>query len=183
MPKKILTKEQITELLNLTIEIIQFIQEKRDATAHEIVEESIKNIQVPVRLSESIALGLLQESKITIEEETSPEDFKPGEGLGAFDIEYRKGDVKIDIEVKATGTSEFQRFRKHALDSDYTIWIDFHGLRNEGGLTKEIRFKCFKTKDVFTDVTDRTVEKTMTVKDLTAADKFNYTFTELNDYE
>lgn len=40
-----------------------------------------------------------------------------------YDIIYN-GNPRVNIEVKATGTNEFQRFRPHALTAHFVFWIN-----------------------------------------------------------
>lgn len=142
--KVFLSHKQLLELMDITINTLVYLENVRDENEDPVIKESIKNIQVPVRLSESIALRLLYDNHIKFEKYTA-DDYKYGAERGDFDIENDNGIKKLNIEVKATGSDIFQRFREHALKSDFTIWIDFYGLR-EKEISSNIRFFVLKTK-------------------------------------
>jgi len=143
-----LSKKQTKKLLEHVKNVISYINNIKEED--DMVKESIKNIQVPVRLSESMALNFLKEGKIKINNATDKNRFAFGEKRNSYDIEYTFKDKskKINIEVKATGTNEFQRFRKHAMKSDKTIWIDFYGLRKTDP-TSKYNIYIFETDKVF----------------------------------
>jgi hypothetical protein len=158
-----LNENQINTLLGFVRDIVNYINEFNIDDAD---LDCIKQIQIPSRLSENIALSLCENGFIDIGFEALKENFKFGVGVNDYDIEYDiEGEENIRIEVKATGTNIFQRFRQHALQSDYTIWIDFHGLRNEGGRNTDYSVYFFKTIDVFREFINRN-EKEMSVTKL-----------------
>ena len=157
MPKVLLDKNQINKLIVVTVEILNFIKSKKKEIDDNKISESLKNIQVPVRLSESIALNLILDNVIP---ELKDYTFLFGKKRGDYDIVGNSNKKYINIEVKATGADIFQRFRRHALNSDYTIWIDFFGFRKEK-IIKDYRIFFFKTEKVFGKIEKQTIERTM----------------------
>lgn len=154
--KKILLDDyQINKLLEHLVNVIQYIQEIKENETDPSIKDCIKQVQIPVRLSESIALKILREKTI-IEDFNILCNFNFGKGKGkkTFDIEYSDGSIKIDIEVKATGTNTFQRFLEHARQSNYIIWVDFWGLR-ESSVSKMYDVYLIKTRDIFETPTDK----------------------------
>jgi len=141
--KILLNEIQQSKLLEHTIEIIKFIKTINEKD--EAVKSCFKMVQVPVRLSESIALNILKKHQL-IEGCNDLSKFDFGKKRGSFDIEY--GTNSIKIEVKATGTSKFQRFRPNSLKSDYVMWIDFYGLR-ENTIDSKYSVFLFRTHEIF----------------------------------
>lgn len=160
-----LNEDQTNTLLGFVRDIVNYINE---FNIDDPDLDCIKQIQIPSRLSENIALNLCQNGNINIEIDTTPECFIFGVGRKDYDIEYDLEDEEdnIRIEVKATGTNTFQRFRKHALQSDYTIWIDFYGLRNEEEINTNYSVYFFRTIDVFREFMNRD-EKEMSIEKIT----------------
>jgi|GEM_PF-3084927 len=117
----ILTLDKIKDYYSKYCEVVSFIAEINISQPE---NQKIKNIQVPVSLSQSLAYHFLQEIPSSINlEEITVDLLKEGNNR-TFDLIYN-GERKVNIEVKATGTKKFQRFRKKALSADYVIWINF----------------------------------------------------------
>ena len=154
--KKILLNDfQINKLLEQVVNVIRYIKKIKENETDTAIKDCIKQVQIPVRLSESIALKILREKK-KIEGCNDPSkfDFGKGKGINHFDIEYSDELLKIDFEVKATGTNTFQRFREHAQKSNYIIWVDFWGLR-ESSISKMYNVYIINTRDIFEIPTDK----------------------------
>ena len=83
MPKVLLDKNQINKLIVVTVEILNFIKSKKKEIDDNKISESLKNIQVPVRLSESIALNLILDNVIP---ELKDYTFLFGKKRGDYDI-------------------------------------------------------------------------------------------------
>jgi hypothetical protein len=135
-------------------ELIDYINRIEDP--NQDVKDSIKNAQVPVRLSESMALNKLRDGSILILNANNHALFDYGNRRGGYDIEYPQYNRfrRINIEVKATGTKTFQRFRAHAMSSNVVIWIDFYGLRQHP-TTTDYRIYGFRTNRVFRNFLNR----------------------------
>lgn len=148
MPRILLTPEECGRLRVHTKNLIDYINNIHDLNPN--VTDSIKNIQVPMRLSESMALNQLRNGAILILNANNHALFNAGRRRGDYDIEYDRNNQanRIKIEIKATGTNTFQRFRSHAMTSDVTIWIDFYGLRIQP-TTLDYRIYVFRTIIVF----------------------------------
>jgi hypothetical protein len=146
--KVFLNKPEVQVLLLIIIEIIKLIKEKKEAINNKKISDPIKNPQIPGRLSESIALHLLYDGKIVINDLKNPKDVNYGCSKKSADLEVNTVKSDLKIEVKATGTSTFQRFRPNALLSKYIIWIDFCGLRPNKSkeLTSDFSYALFETK-------------------------------------
>ena len=118
----ILCKEDVLILFNRYKEIVHLINENNNGQSRNML---IKQIQIPVNLSHSIAyLYLLNNPGLLGINKIKSDLLKEGSHR-TYDLLYGINKV-IKIEVKASGTSNFQRFRKKAISSNLVIWLKFH---------------------------------------------------------
>ena len=118
----ILNKENTLNLYDRYRSVVQLIKEKNNGQCKNML---IKQIQIPVNLSHSIAyLYLLNNPGLLGIDKIKSELLKEGSHR-TYDLLYGIN-KEIKIEVKASGTSNFQRFRKKAISSNLVIWLKFH---------------------------------------------------------
>lgn len=103
------------------IQIINYISSINRGTP---VDERIKNIQIPVTLTHTLAYYFIIKNPSSIGINNFVQNDLMEGGFRGFALEYKS--PKINIEVKATGSNTFQRYRPKALLADYIIWINFH---------------------------------------------------------
>ena len=110
----ILDKENTLNLYDRYSSVVQIIKEKNNGQSKNMY---IKQIQIPVNLSHSIAyLYLLNNPGLLGIDKIKSELLKEGSHR-TYDLLYGIN-KEIKIEVKASGTSNFQRFRKKAISSN-----------------------------------------------------------------
>jgi hypothetical protein len=118
----ILDKENTLNLYDRYRFVVELIKEKNNGQCKNML---IKQIQIPVNLSHSIAyLYLLNNPGLLGIGKIKSELLKEGSHR-TYDLLYGIN-KEIKIEVKASGTSNFQRFRKKAISSNLVIWLKFH---------------------------------------------------------
>lgn len=118
----LLDKKSIYELYDRYISVVQLIREKNNGQSKNML---IKQIQIPVNLSHSIAfLHLLNNPDLIGLNNIQSELLKEGTHR-THDLLYGVNKT-TRIEVKATGTSNFQRFRQKAILSDLVIWLNIY---------------------------------------------------------
>jgi hypothetical protein len=116
-----LTQIEISDLFDRYRETVNFIENINQGYT---TNQRIKQVQFPSRLTESfIYYYLLQNPHLINQNQITPDDLEEGANE-SYDLIYRP--QNINIEVKGTGTSEFQRFRPQALTADFVFWINLN---------------------------------------------------------
>lgn len=114
---EILTKNEILSLTEIFEKVRDFITKlKKEYT----LAEHIQYPKTPTELSESLAVHLIKDKKISLNIEPLT---KISFGGSEADIIAKSGKNKYKIEVKAT-MRDFQYFGKKDISCDYLIWID-----------------------------------------------------------
>ncbi len=118
----ILNKESILNLYNRYIFVVHLIKENNNGHPENML---IKQIQIPVNLSHSIAyFHLLNNPNLVGTSQINSKLLYEGNHR-TYDLMYGIN-KETKIEVKASGTSNFQRFRKKAISSNLVIWLKFY---------------------------------------------------------
>lgn len=118
----ILNQEQIAELFNRYRNVVDYINEQNNGVPQ---NRRIKQIQIPYILTQSLVYHYIVNNPHLIGlQHLQPNLLSEGTNR-TYDLIYR-ATGNINIEVKATGTSNFQRFRQHALTATYVFWINFN---------------------------------------------------------
>lgn len=123
----------INELQNLLVQYLEVVRHidqinHQNGDLNEILrpnDQRIKQIQMPFAFSQSfIYYYIVNNPRVIGLDEINENDlYLPG-NLRDFDVVYQENDSKINIEVKGNGQGDgFQRFRLHALESDYVFWL------------------------------------------------------------
>jgi hypothetical protein len=118
----ILDKESIYKLYDRYISVVQLIREKNNGQSKNML---IKQIQIPVNLSHSIAYYYLINNPDLIGLNKTKSQLLNEGTHRTHDLLYGINNT-TRIEVKATGTSNFQRFRQKAISSDLVIWLNIY---------------------------------------------------------
>lgn len=117
MSKPPLSKEEIRDLINLLREIFTYFQNLRSRTK---LAEKIQFPKIPSVLSESIIYHLISEKKLF---EALSDEVLLG---GNADIIIKDHNGKqVKIEVKATGSENFQYLSQKDINCDYLVWVSF----------------------------------------------------------
>ena len=119
----ILTQTEISAFFKRYDDVCQFID---DINVGHLGDRKIKQVQLPFNLSESLVFHHIVANPALIEEEQINHLLLVQGNSRTFDFTY---DNRIRIEVKATGSDVFQRFRPRALTADFVFWLNFTGNR------------------------------------------------------
>jgi hypothetical protein len=119
----ILTQNEIKNLHARYINVVNFINEQN---LNQPNGHRIKQVQLPSSLTQSIAYHfIINNPNIIGQENITLNNFREGNNR-TYDLIYELDNDVINIEVKATGTDIFQRFRPHALTAHFVIWLNFN---------------------------------------------------------
>jgi hypothetical protein len=118
----ILDKESIYKLYDRYISVVQLIREKNNGQSKNML---IKQIQIPVNLSHSIAYYYLINNPDLIGLNNIKSELLNEGSHRTYDLMYGIKNT-TRIEVKATGTCNFQRFRQKAISSNLVIWLNIY---------------------------------------------------------
>lgn len=102
----------------------------REINENQPDNQKFKNIQIPVNLTQSLAYHFLIENPQSINLDGIISELLKEGNNRTYDLIYETATMTTNIEVKATGTNNFQRLRKKALSADYVVWINFNALTN-----------------------------------------------------
>ena len=120
----ILTQELIQELHTRYTNVVDYINTQNNGQPNGL---RIKQVQLPSSLTQSLAYHYIIENPNSIGvENIIMENIREGNNR-SYDLIYRADNMVINIEVKATGTNNFQRFRPHALTANFVLWLNFRG--------------------------------------------------------
>ena len=120
----ILTQEQIQNLHECYHNIVNFINEQNH---RQPIGQRIKQVQLPFKMTQSMAYHfIILNPQLFGIENIFADNLREGNNR-TYDLIYQTENNLINIEVKATGTNDFQRFRPHALTANYVIWLNFNG--------------------------------------------------------
>lgn len=118
----ILTQQQIHELHGRYTNVVNYINIQNNGQPN---GQRIKQVQLPSSLTQSLAFHFIIENYNLIGvENIIPENLHEGNNR-TYDLIYQTELITINIEVKATGTNNFQRFRPHALTANIVLWLNF----------------------------------------------------------
>lgn len=120
----ILTQELIQELHTRYTNVVDYIGIQNNGQPNGL---RIKQVQLPSSLTQSLAYHYIVENPNSIGvQNIITENFCEGNNR-TYDLIYRTDNMVINIEVKATGTNDFQRFRPKALSANFVLWLNFRG--------------------------------------------------------
>lgn len=120
----ILTLEQIENLHSRYIRVVNYINDQNRGYSNGL---KIKQVQIPSTLTQSIVYHYINGNSACIGlENIIVESLREGNSR-TYDLIYQTNNITINIEVKATGTNDFQRFRPRALTADFILWLNFTG--------------------------------------------------------
>lgn len=120
----ILTQMLIQELHTRYTNVVDYINTQNNGQPNGL---RIKQVQLPSSLTQSLAYHYIIENPNSIGvNNIIMENLSEGNNR-TYDLIYRTDNMVINIEVKATGTNEFQRFRPHALTANFVLWLNFRG--------------------------------------------------------
>lgn len=118
----ILNRLQIRNLYTRYINVVNFINNQNNGYKN---GQRIKQVQIPSSLTQSLAYHYISSNPSNIGlNNISVNNLKEGNNR-TYDLIYHSI-PPINIEIKATGTSVFQRFRPHALTANFVLWLNFH---------------------------------------------------------
>ena len=121
MTKDSLSGTEIQELAKRTADVFSFISDLKKN--YEICNH-IQYPKIPQMLSESLAVNLIEQSKIL--KELTGHKISLGGVIADVKAES-KNNSTVKIEVKSTGKSAFQEFGPKDIIADYLVWIHFGG--------------------------------------------------------
>jgi hypothetical protein len=120
----ILTQQLIQELHTRYTNVVDYINTQNNGQPNGL---RIKQVQLPSSLTQSLAFHYIIENPNSIGvANIFVENLCAGNNR-TYDLIYRTENTVINIEVKATGTNDFQRFRPHALTANFVLWLNFRG--------------------------------------------------------
>jgi hypothetical protein len=120
----ILTQQLIQELHTRYTNVVDYINTQNNGQPNGL---RIKQVQLPSSLTQSLAYHFIIENPNSIGvENIIMENLREGNNR-TYDLIYRTDNMVINLEVKATGTNDFQRFRPHALTANFVLWLNFRG--------------------------------------------------------
>ncbi|MFZ4412521.1 MAG: hypothetical protein ACOYOV_05515 [Bacteroidales bacterium] len=119
-----LTLTQIRNLHTRYTAVVNFINTQNEGQPNGL---RIKQVQLPSSMTQSLVYYFI----VNYPNHIGLENIIVGnlaEGNNrTYDLIYQTGIHPINIEVKATGTNDFQRFRPHALTANFVFWLNFRG--------------------------------------------------------
>lgn len=111
------------ELLDYYLKYRNVIAYIADLNSNSPDNQQIKQIQIPSSLTQSIAYYFILENPLVIGLTQIDSNLLKEGSNRTYDLIYNS---TSNIEVKATGSNTFQRFRKTALSANFAIWINFN---------------------------------------------------------
>lgn len=116
----VISQNELNDFFDRYVKVVKYIKDKNSQVHN--TNQHIKQVQIPSSLTQSLAYYFIVDNYKEIGiRKFNRNDLVEG-SIKTYDFIYQKG---LNIEIKATGTNTYQRFRPKARSAHIVIWLNF----------------------------------------------------------